>query len=170
VNLSIQASWIVSSNIMSELLEDVFWGRCAPASMSPVFNYDREPKWRDDGTCSHCGGMRPSIALKAIREGAEVEPTDKNYKIYLRGINVPGCPAGKCYLNHFSESQAVEFVVLNETGKMKLAYPGRFYSGLCFGIYKDAIEKALKELPVQTEPNADGKVKLIEPSRPLPDL
>jgi hypothetical protein len=109
------------------------------------FVYDHElpqPQWQDDGTCSHCGGVRPSLALKAIREGAEVEPTDKNYKIYVKGGHLPS-PGGKCYLNHFSEAQAVEFMLLKESGKMKLAYPGRFYSGLCFGVYKDAITEAL---------------------------
>lgn len=128
-------------------VEDVFWGRCAPRTeaekqaFQPPFNED--PRWCEDGTCSFCGGMRPSIALKAIREGAEVTPTDKNYKIYVEGLHLPGCPANKCYLNHFSESQAVEFVLLQKSGKMKLKYPGHFYSGLCFGIYKEAIQKAL---------------------------
>ena len=124
--------------------KDIFWGRCSPkteaekAVFKPPFNED--PHWREDNTCSHCGGLRPSLALEKIRAGAEVIPTDKNYKIYVDGHT-------KCYLNHFSESQAVEFVLLNHQGKMKLAFPHKFYSGLCFGIYKDAIKKALAELP-----------------------
>jgi hypothetical protein len=135
---------------------DIFWGRCEVKTPEQIaaspFRIDHEfppPHWNNDNTCSHCGGMRPSLALKAIREGAEVEPTDKNYKFYLRGMSepLPGCPANKCYFNHFSEAQAVEFMTLLHTGKMKLAYPGRFYSGLCFGVYKDAITKALSELP-----------------------
>lgn len=180
--------------------EDVFWGRCDPAEVaSGPFKFD-PPHWREDGTCSHCGGMRPSLILKAIREGSEVEPTDKNYKIY---VNMPDPDVGKmevfagrnhppeagdtswlhvdealkaahphinfnnhfgewvqigprratrnvkCYFNHFSESQAVEFVLLAHTGKMKLAYPGHFYSGMCFGVYKTAIQEALKKLEAE---------------------
>ena len=141
---------------------DVFWGRCAVKTAEEIaaspFVYDHklsQPHWEPDGTCSHCGGMRPSIALKAIREGALVEPTDKNYKIYVKGVNLPGCPANKCYLNHFSEAQAVEFVLLAHTGKMKLATPGHFYSGLCFGVYKAAIEKALHESIAQASPGGE---------------
>ena len=128
---------------MKKLEEDVFGGRCDQIEYDDRFPI---PHWKDTDTCSHCGSMRPSIALKAIRDGAKVTPTDKNYKIYVEGINLPGCPANKCYLNHFSESQAIEFVLLWETGKMNLACPGTFYSGLCFGIYKDAIEKAIGDL------------------------
>lgn len=131
---------------------DIFWGRCSPDAISSVFKFDA-PKWRDGGTCSHCGGGRPSVALELIKSGAEVEPTDKNYKIYIRDGASGSNPAGKFYLNHFSESQAVEFVRLIETGIMKLAFPGHFYSGLCFGIYKDAIQKMLAEIKKAKEQN-----------------
>ena len=131
---------------------DTFWGRCSIKTPEEIaaspFHYDKDqPHWRDDDTCSHCGGMRPSIALKAIREGATVEPTDKSYKMYVKGAKepLPSSPANKCYFNHFSEAQAVEFVLLHHTGKMKLAHPGHFYSGLCFSVYKEAITQALKE-------------------------
>jgi hypothetical protein len=134
--------------------EDVFWGRCSHDSYKfsekSSFRF-KKPFWRKENTCSHCGGMRPSIALKAIREGAEVVPTDKNYKIYVEGVNLPGCPANKCYLNHFSESQAVEFVLLWHNKKMNIAYPGSFYRGLCFGCYKEAIEKAINTPPPSSE-------------------
>lgn len=129
---------------------DVFWGRCAPAG-GGVHRYGphsgEAPYWRKDGTCSFCGGERPSVVLNLIRRGAAtIEPTDKNYKIYVQGLTNPANPAHKCYLNHFSEAQAVEFVLLWQTGKMKLAHPGSFYSGLCFGLYKEAIQKALAAL------------------------
>ena len=190
---------------------DIFWGRCAIKTPEEIkaspFAYDHklpQPHWEPDNTCSHCGGLRPSLALKAIREGAKVVPCDKNYKCYidvpepnvgkLRVVSVTnhtpdGDPAEqgwvkadpkvlkesgwhtkdakwmrlkplgpvmtvKCYLNHFSEAQAVEFVVLAETKKMNLATPGRFYSGLCFGCYKEAIELALKSLKPSPPPVA----------------
>jgi len=152
---------------------DTFWGRCsvmteAEIAASPlVYHSHSQPHWRDDNTCSHCGGMKPSIALEAIKNGATVVPTDKNYKIYLEpvaGQHLPSSPANKCYLNHFSEAQAVEFVLLNEQGKMKLATPGRFYSGLCFGIYKDAITKALHEHNATKSPGGEP----AKPADPVP--
>src|SRR3954469_15445044 len=72
----------------------------------------------------------------------------------------PALKTLKCYTNHFSQAQAVEFVTLNESGNMKLGYPGRFYSGLAFGEYKEAITSAVaaireakaKAAPAQAEP------------------
>lgn len=190
---------------MSENTEqDIFEDRCHPA----VVRFGT-PHWREDNTCAHCGGIRPSIAMKHIREGAEVTPTDKSYKIYVdvpdpkvgqmrvvstmnftptdynpedRGyvkadpevLKASGWGTGdsdyskgiqwmmlkphdaimnaKCYLNHFSESQALEFVRLIETKKMNIAFPGHFYRNLAFGRYKEAIEKLWQELhPVETK-------------------
>lgn len=129
---------------MKDEAEDIFSGRCSPAAVTGgPFNF-AAPHWRDTGQCSHCGGERPSTVLKLIREGkVTIEPTDKNYKIYVRGLNSPANPASKCYLNHFSRAQAIEFVTLFETGQMKVDYPGHFYSGLCWAEYKEDILKAV---------------------------
>ena len=119
---------------------DTFWGRCGSGTQG----IHGAPHWDHRDCCSFCGSMRPSLALAAIRAGATVVPTDKNYKIYINdwppGMASPN-PAGKCYLNHFSEAQAVEFVELDLDGKMKIATPGHFYRGMCWGVYKEAISK-----------------------------
>lgn len=181
----------------TESESDTFWGRCDPDVVARGPFKFQAPEWRADNTCSHCGGLRPSLALKAIREGAEVTPTDKNYKIYVvvpdpeagktrvvgsrnfppeegdtswhkvdddlkakyPGVNFSGTfgdwvqfdvhkavHTAKCYFNHFSASQAVEFLTLLKLGKMKVAYPGHFYNGMCFARYKDEIEAALSKL------------------------
>lgn len=52
----------------------------------------------------------------------------------------------KVYTNHFSESQAVELVVLNEKKEIKFNVPGYFYSGLAFGEFNEAITKAVTEV------------------------
>ena len=183
-------------------LEDIFEDRCHPSVVaSGPFKFD-PPHWREDGTCSHCGGCKPSIILEAVRNGAEVEPTDKSYKIYVEipdpnegqvrvvstmnftpedydpaergyvkadpaklkesGWHSEGvewmqlAPRGplmrvKCYLNHFGESQALEFVRLIESGKMKISYPGHFYRPLAFARYKESIQKLLVELKLKPE-------------------
>lgn len=114
---------------------DIFKWRCALSG-----------QWRDDGTCSFCGSLRPSRVLELIRSGrAEIEPTDKNYKLYIRADGLV-LPTSKVYMNHFSEVQAVEFVTLKETGRMRVGYPGRFYSGLALGDYKEAIMAAVNQI------------------------
>ena len=46
-----------------------------------------EDKWRTDRdgtrTCSFCGSLHPEDFFKAIKEGCELGPTDKNYKVYV---------------------------------------------------------------------------------------
>lgn len=39
--------------------------------------------WREDGTCSYCGSLSPEQFFAAIEAGAELGPTDKNYKVYV---------------------------------------------------------------------------------------
>ena len=44
--------------------------------------------FREDDTCSYCGGVNPDTILELIRTGkVEIGPTDKDYKIYLRSID-----------------------------------------------------------------------------------
>lgn len=40
-----------------------------------------------DGTCSYCGSLTEDLFLKAVRDGCELGPTDKNYKVYVRRPN-----------------------------------------------------------------------------------
>lgn len=75
--------------------------------------------WRVDGTCSFCGSLHPDAALKLMEQGAEVTPTDKDYKVYIDGK--------KFYWGHFSEAQQYQFVQLYNERRLKLAFPGRFY-------------------------------------------
>lgn len=43
--------------------------------------------WRDDDTCSYCGSLNPDVLFKAIEAGYTIDPTDKNYKIYIHRPN-----------------------------------------------------------------------------------
>ncbi len=76
--------------------------------------------WREDRTCSFCGSLDPVLVLEKLEEGLEIEPTDKNYKAYLRGT-------GKVYYQHFSEEQCRKFIDLLNAKKLNVAYPGHFY-------------------------------------------
>jgi hypothetical protein len=40
-----------------------------------------------DPTCSYCGSIQPEALFAAIEAGAEIGPTDKNYKVYVAIAN-----------------------------------------------------------------------------------
>lgn len=71
--------------------------------------------------CSYCGSMHPNFVFTAIEEEKELTPTDKNYKIYLPGSK-------KFYFQHFDTDQKKRFIELLNIKKIKLAYPGYFYT------------------------------------------
>jgi len=90
--------------------------------------------------------------MQWIRDGGEVEPTDKNYKAYIKcpypdpregetktyavstgedgtevhGTSVYGVTA-KFYFRHLSEAQRGEFMQLYNDNRMNVGYPGDFY-------------------------------------------
>jgi hypothetical protein len=56
-----------------------------PLQDSQATCFKLEPsQWREDGTCSYCGSISPEEFLKAAKEGCELGPTDKNYKVYIK--------------------------------------------------------------------------------------
>jgi hypothetical protein len=86
-----------------------------------VFKLPENDGWREDGTCSYCGSMRPEKAARARRgRQRSSTPTDKSYKLY-----VTGAPGGaKFYFQHFDEAQRRKFVELLNAKKLNLAYAG----------------------------------------------
>lgn len=87
-----------------------------------------EPFWRrgNDGwvTCSYCGSLAPENLWRAVRDGMELGPTDKSYKVYVRGADVAG--AGKFYFQHFPTKDRVRFVEALNAGRLSLGFPGHF--------------------------------------------
>jgi hypothetical protein len=77
--------------------------------------------WREDGTCSFCGSLHPDKFIQAVKDGAGVVPTDKNYKAYVN----PG--HRKVYFQHMDADQKQELVRLINDKKVNFAYPGYFY-------------------------------------------
>ena len=88
--------------------------------MAEVFSYPQHSSfWRTDGTCSHCGSLRPEEALRLVEEGVVLEPTDKNYKAYIG--------SKKLYFQHFSSDQQKRFVGALNAGRVNFSVPGHFY-------------------------------------------
>lgn len=72
--------------------------------------------------CSYCGSMHPDDVFAAIEAGKMLDPTDKNYKVYVRGV--PG--VGKFYFQHFDEAQCRRFIDLLNAKRVTIAGAG-FY-------------------------------------------
>lgn len=90
-------------------------------------------EWREDSGlinqkrgCSYCGSMHPEDFMDAVRDGVELSPTDKPYKIYV-GRHMS---TGKFYTQHLTPEHSNEFRELYEDGSMNVGYPGHFYATL----------------------------------------
>lgn len=71
----------------------------------------------ESGSCSYCGSMEPNDFMQAVRDGCLLEPTDKNYKVY---VEVPDRKFTKFYFQHLSEDQKREFVDLYNRGHVRM--------------------------------------------------
>ena len=94
---------------------------------SPPFKRPSESEWRENGTCNYCGSMSPEQVFESIEKGATVIPTDKDYKIYIEGVNFPGL-TGMCkfYFQHFSRENKIKFIRLVSEGSVKFPSSGGF--------------------------------------------
>lgn len=72
--------------------------------------------WTDANKCSCCGGLHPSEALRQMRKGIEIIPTEKSYKILL-GLNQT-----PVYFFHFDLKHQEQFKGLFAEHKLRFAY------------------------------------------------
>lgn len=77
-----------------------------PRRLGEIGPWDHEEtdqdSWREDSTCSFCGGLQPEIFFHWVKRNAKITTTDKKYKLYIEtGTN----SMQKVYLQHFSEDQ-----------------------------------------------------------------
>lgn len=106
------------------MTENTFWCPRGAGPDSPFKSpFDGHAHWREDGTCSYCGSMKPAIFLEMVEDGREVIPTDKDYKVYVR----PHDNQRKFYFQHFNKPQINKFVNLLNQKKVVFAHPGHFY-------------------------------------------
>lgn len=69
------------------------------------------------------GGLTQESVIQAILDGATIDPTDKDYKIYVKhefGYD-------KAYFDKWDQEHKTKFISLFNEGKIKLGYPGYFY-------------------------------------------
>jgi len=73
---------------------------------SKAGNLDSWGKFDGRSSCSYCGSISPDELFGAIEAGAEIGPTDKNYKVY---VSLPHPEAGKpCVLSSANFEQRGE--------------------------------------------------------------
>lgn len=85
--------------------------------MFGVWEYKEGMDSYETGSCSFCGSMEPNIFMQAVRDGALLEPTDKNYKVY---IELGPKDMTKFYFQHLDATQREEFVDLYSRGKIRV--------------------------------------------------
>lgn len=112
-------------------------------------------KYRDsDHSCTFCGSLDPDVLMARLEAGdVELGPTDKSYKVYVRNLGGEkfkqsyrgsNCPGGedptkwvwttreqdetKFYFQHLSREQKLRFIELLNERKLRLGYPGHFYT------------------------------------------
>jgi hypothetical protein len=105
-----------------------------PQRVEGPFKYPEYDTWESDNSCSFCGSMNPDAFMAHVEAGdVELEPTDKNYKVYVVLPRKPGESENtlhahaKFYFQHLSVEQRKRFVELLNEAKLSIAYPGRFY-------------------------------------------
>jgi hypothetical protein len=81
---------------------------CPRRAESPSSNHHSLPTedtWNDrDGypVCSWCGALKPEVFFECAEAGAELGPTDKNYKVY---IDLPDPKAGQLKITGCSNAK-----------------------------------------------------------------
>ncbi len=102
------------------MADDTF--TCPRRAEGPRYDVDGEDTWSTKGTCSYCGSISPAALFEAIEADHEIGPTDKNYKVYVKGDG-----HHKFYFQHLSEAEKLEFLDLLNQGKIRIGSPGHFY-------------------------------------------
>ena len=93
--------------------------------VSAADGMDAPLTWRDAGvyrTCSYCGSLHPDVFMDLCKQGVELTPTDKDYKVYVSHAGT-----SKFYFEHLPKEQKLEFLAMLNRGELKIAYPGHFY-------------------------------------------
>lgn len=85
-------------------------------------------EYRADGTCSYCGSVSQEAFLAFVEAGGEVGPTDKSYKAYLHSTDDVPAPGIKFYFQHLDQAGRDKFIELYNANRMRIGYPGHFYS------------------------------------------
>lgn len=97
---------------------------CPRRIESLVHKLPESDSWeKRDGVlrCSYCGSAHPDFLFSSIEAEKLLTPTDKSYKVYIDDST-------KFYFQHLSEDERKRFTDLYNSGKIKVHFPGYFYT------------------------------------------
>lgn len=125
------ALWGASNDDWAEFIERMLDPESHPCYRDDGSVIPPQDGWRNDGTCSYCGGLSPERLFACIGNGCELVPTDKNYKVYVeRRNNVGDDVGGKLYTVHLNRENAAKLRDLITSEQVTIGFPGHFYNGL----------------------------------------
>lgn len=110
--------------------------------------------------CSFCGSLHPDDFIALVHSGAEVIPTDKSYKAYLRykGRQI------KFYYKYLSMEQVKILLEMHDSGRMNIGYPGFFYTTPLFMIVTSAPPFSFGAIVKVERKVEDGEIiSLVDP-------
>jgi restriction system protein len=145
--------------------------KCPRKLENPYWNHerDKDDEWQSrdifqevvlDKYCSHCGSLHPHVFLDLVEKGAELIPTDKDYKAYIRFKK----SQTKFYFQHLSREDINRYIELSEKRKINFGYPGFFYKKPYFLLLEVVSPFAFGAIITLNEKVEDGaKISLINP-------
>lgn len=112
--------------------ESLLLGRCSCGSgpaggharTCPLFDESKPDGYNQRGShmhCSYCGSLHEADFWQCVDAGEELGPTDKSYKVYVGHTK-------KFYFQHLSQIGRMQFVDYWNEQKMKIGFPGHFYT------------------------------------------
>jgi hypothetical protein len=73
--------------------------------------------WKDDDTCSYCGGTNPEKIIELLKQGWHLTCTDKSYKYYVnQHLDSGGYSQVKLYTQHCTQKQIDEINLIRNGG------------------------------------------------------
>lgn len=93
-----------------------------------VFKLPQTDEWREGHVCSYCGSLSGFELMRRLEDGTiELEPTDKNYKVYVKATDGTDLKTVKHYWPHLDDQQKNRFIELLNARRINVGYPGHFY-------------------------------------------
>jgi restriction system protein len=134
----------------------------------PSISKNEDDKWvhrgalekQYDSYCSYCGSLNPDVFLELVEKGAQLVPTDKDYKAYIKYKGAEP----KFYFMHLDENGIRKYIELSEKKKINFSYPGFFYQKPYF-LLLDRVSPFAFGSVIQVEGKVDdgAVIKLIKP-------
>lgn len=111
--------------------------------------------------CSYCGSLHPEGFLHLAEQGFIIDPTDKNYKVYVHC----GHSQFKFYFWHLNPLQIIKFIRLHKAGRLRLGDPHFFYNRPYIWMREDAPPLSFSAIVKTQDKTKEGTIiSLLAPA------